>query len=261
MANIHTSKVYEKITASGHSTLSVEIQKVIPIANGYAQVAAVVSRSASNQEIASAFATATGGLARIVDNSLFVLANNSAPVVRFVASKNIISKPFNPEEHKVVTAGVAIDTAEQIWRVEGEGDNRRVLQESADDLEELLAARRSRGSIATASTQIPSISLKSGDYACFLDTASGKVGYGFAYQTQHGTLVVDRQTLKAVPVETANVLEGRSFADISVAGLKPYEAAAQLGEERVSEIVGYLRKAYPKDDKMFSQLESLIHQH
>lgn len=244
------------------SHVGVEIQRMRQIDKNHFVVAAKLDRDASEAEIASVFAERMEGGARLVAGSLMPLAKNPQPVVRFVAARNVVSRPFEADKYRIITAGVAADANDNIWRIDGEGDDRRVVQESADDLEALLNARRTRGAMATASMNLDVVPVTQGEYAAYLDTASGEVKHGFVFNRQDGKqIMIERASLEVIELAREAVLEAVRPVDLRASGLEPYETNANLGDERISKLIGYLRKAYPDNGTFLDHYESLMRQY
>jgi hypothetical protein len=111
----------------GPKTLGVDIQKLKRIGKNSFQVSASVPRLTAETEVAASIANMFDGKVRVVPESMMVLEQHKSPtpVIRFVVAANRVSKPFNKADHRVVTAGVAVDNNDQIWRIEGEGENRK----------------------------------------------------------------------------------------------------------------------------------------
>jgi len=237
--------------------VGIEIQRYRALDAKYAQVAVALSRNATIEEVAIAFADEVKGEARLVPGSIQLLANTQRPIVSFVVAKNVQSRPFDAKEFSEVARGVAIDSDSNPWLIEGEGDNRRVVRESADDIDAILEARKTRGAINTASTNLRAVPAEHGDFAKYIDLRTGQVKYGFVYQTTAGRVIGNPATGTLESFSNDAVLEAAPVT-IRENGLRPFETRAALSGDRANEVLEYLKKAWHDNPDMLEKLKSMI---
>lgn len=244
------SGMYSRLAqANAGSPVSVDIQAIYPMGSQYSRVSATINKPCTVEEIATSISTMLERKVRLVPGSVKVVDERSLPaIVSFVVAKNKVSQPFTNDGFREVSSTVAIDTQDRIWRIEGEGENRRLIQETQDDLDQLLQARRNRQMVHTAAANLNAIDAQSGDFVCYLDTAAGQVSYGALYNTQSGLQVVDIDTLRPQPVQKGQILEAareEGPRHLEFVGLEPCQVLAKLAQTDVDKILTYLAKIWP----------------
>lgn len=153
----------------------------------------------TNKDIAEMFG-------RQVDYNLSVVAgsidrigeNQSHKIVSFLAQGNVVNRSLNEAEGRMtcVSANVFVDNEDNtLWRAEGEGEHRRLVQATQEDWGALLNSRLARrsGTMVTASAYTPfhhGIRPSVTDFTMFYNTERKSVDYGFALPVQGGDVVV-----------------------------------------------------------------------
>lgn len=165
---------------------------------------------------------------KAVDNKLSVIAGSvdnvgqtqGSKVVSFLAKGNTISRSLESVEDKMtlIEANVFLDNEDQtLWKLEGSGKHRRLVQSSEENLDDLLQSRLTRraGAMITASTVPFNHGIRPDvfDFVMYYDVTAGDFDYGFALPVGDEVIVAsykDNSILKSTSplaiVDAANLM-------------------------------------------------------
>lgn len=210
----------------------------------------------SRNDYSAAFAVLSHNEGYLIPQTIEILPYDRAnyKLISGIVRANNTSLPFEEaiaeRKLKVITANVFMDDENNTWNLEGEGDDRRLVQTRCEDFGQLITSRLKRiGNIALASSQtvFEGSNVKNADYvlAYCVDTDSFRSGVVVASDAEKVTIVgakdtftVDRAQI-VVSADTdlnfdANIV--RAFAE------KDVKARAKL-------VMDYLKQVYA--DKQF----------
>lgn len=161
----------------------------------------------------------------------------------------------------VIAANMFEDSNDTIWNVTGEGDNRKLVQLSEDNSDEIMAARISRKSVTASafSADDSLVDVKNGDYVLAYDVDRDEVVSGFILEFDDGVKVIDRNTLNNVTIANAGFIieavDGESLE--KNLGIKSNEVTATFTKEQAKAYLDYARVLYA-GTKYFADLEDWI---
>lgn len=242
--NIDLTKVYKSIAASG-SEPQVEIQSHINLDSNTIKVVASVNGVKSEADFETAVNAMTAGKGRVIPGSF----NMKGRIAVATIASNIHSKPMDAS-FTMLTASTAMDAGGTIWSVVNDGDHKRVVLESSDDLNAILLARQAaRRTFASPSegAGLATASFKNGDLVRFVDTSAKDVKWGFVFDTVDGVQVAG-ETLDAKTIDPQAIVATVSHDRLDETARKAVEpilATAKLDSAKFAKIMAYLHKAYP----------------
>lgn len=221
---------------------SVEFQAFAKLTDGTFKVVMSADASYSEDALSEEISSQTEGRARLIPGSVVRRGN----VAVAYAKANAISRPMDASFH-MVTASTASDGDGRIWSVVNSGGEKRVVLEAGDDLEGIFSARvNARKTFVNPvnGAGLAVASANNGDSVRYVDTASGKVGYGIYLRSVGRDFVVtpNGETASITPLQVASVVDRRQLPEAfrSVA----FEARAELSGDKFNEIVAFLKKCY-----------------
>jgi hypothetical protein len=238
------------------------VQSYEKIAEGlYSVICNVVSSDILEADMKEAVAAASNGKARMVDGTLHMQNVNSyKPIARMIVAANIESFPFSDEIIKekgmvAITANTLLDSADGIWKIEGDGDAKRVVQTTKDSIEEILQARRS--SVAYLSNPVHASSFENGDFVSFATTA-GEIHYGFAMMVEGIPTVIDTVDAEAKEIKASQIINVAMVSDKDYSLALDGITLANLSKSGASKQIEYARKLYGNHPAFFNRLVELI---
>lgn len=206
------------------------------------------------------------GRLSMVEGSLDIVdTTGNLPLASMIVVANVQSKPYDQksvEGMKVITANVLEDADSGIWKVVGEGEDRRLVQASNDDLEGLLQARQARNVVtASVNDEIP---FDNGDYLFYYDINQHEIRAGYGYHSDNGIAVFDRKSMKVVagvvPEQLITVVEASCIdADKQVKFERNHRAQAKLTSGMAEAYLNYMRQLY-SGTVFFDKMEKLVAQ-
>ena len=188
-----------------HSNTSLKITGAAKVYPKVFKVSASLSTNATEDAIRDAFKKATDNRFVIAQGTLRKSKDRAGnPSVQFVAVASPESRTFGETANmKQLSPTQFVDTASQMWKVIGEGSDRRICREDMEDLEEILASRVSPNS----SSKVTPVNFQNGDFASAINE-KGKVIYGFIFNDKDGrSKMFDGSKAGAIMVDTASVVE------------------------------------------------------
>lgn len=131
-------------------------------------------------------------LALIPGSLELVNASDRMCVVSALMVSNTVSKPYDPSQKlSVLASNVFIDDDSGIWKLVGEGDNRRLVQAISEDLSKILAARLSNSpNVVLANANYTGIVPERGDYAIYYSLATMDYRYGYAVPIENNQIMI-----------------------------------------------------------------------
>jgi hypothetical protein len=237
-------------------SVTADIQQFSALGNqSYSIVASVSSGSPSLEELTAAISDATNNRIRVVEDSVRKLSD-FGNLFGFFAVANTPSVEYKEAANmKVLAANIFEDDENCIWKVVGTGDERRLVQTSNDNLDEILAAKLSRR-IVTASYEDHAVA-KTGDFCVFFNTKSHKVESGFAAETDTGIQVFSTasKTWESAPEKTIlGSIEGSSIENQPIQAQYLETAVTQ---ESLKKMVDYMGKLY-EGTEFYAKMVELI---
>ena len=158
---------------------------------GVYDVTASLSGVSSRDDVASLFRETVKGRMAMVAGSYRWLKSRDNNIVRFTAKSTAIVKGYS-DCAKMTSIGNSqfTDTAGDIWSVLEDGDDRFLVLNSKDDLDDLLAEHKARGLPLTAAYMSHEIAIKPNDFAAMV-TSDGNVAYGFVVKNNDKAVLLD----------------------------------------------------------------------
>ena len=211
---------------------------------------------------------------QLVPGSIEHVGNSSHNcMVSALVAANVISKPVSRDElktgFKMVSANVFMDDEDKIWRMQGDGDNRRLVQAIKEDFTALLASRVARSSTIVAGdiANYMGVTPNRGDYAIFYNTTAMDYDYGFTAIADGEIYVAPRTSTgieKIVPeqiidcVENADLpMEKRDTKILSMMLSNPKATTGNFSGDMAQEYLNYYRQIYA-DTPFFAAMEEHI---
>ena len=233
-------KNLNKVTASAPSA---DIQSVKQLSdNLFSMVSSLSVSEPSFEELAMAVSSATDHKVRVVEGSAKKVSE-IGNLFHYLAVANTNTAPYSEASSmKVLAANIFEDSNSNIWRVVGEGDDRRIVMTSSDNLHEILSSKLSR-KIVTTRTKLPtSVAAKTGDFCKFFNATAGAMDFGFAVEHEDGkfSVVTEKGEVEAtrdsvVASIIGDTIEGMDDSYVEV-------AATQDGLKKIVEYLGSLFK-------------------
>lgn len=266
LKSLHTlTASLSQITKAG-PILSIQSYANIPSSDAFRVVASHNPGQFSVEDYAASVKRVTDGKFEMVASTLRTVLDGHQPVVAFVIQPQLESKEYTDESVKgmhVVRANVFTDESDNMWKVTGEGANRRLVQMSDDNLDEILASRAARSQAVHAS-YVPDVSFGNGDYVFYFDPKVNEVVAGFGLHTDKGSVVIERESCEMRPVTPQQVVEAFVGAalksdtneDVSLK-VPAHKVTATFDGGMAKEYLDYARKLYA-GTRFFSELEKWV---
>lgn len=268
--------IYIALASSKEFTgLSLAVQENIKFSPTMSLVIGSVNRMPNSlEEVQETFAALTDNRAMAIARTISVHEHTSPTlsyVIRFLAMPTAESKPYSEEVVKdmaLASANIYIEGGSKIWKVVGEGDNKRLVQSSEDDLDEILNSRKRYLNIA--SEVIETIPVSMHDFISFASTEDGHVMFGSIIGATDEHLLVapykqatvakisPYQVLVAVPAEEVDK-QYEILPDFQKQGEKL--SLANVTEEDTTKNLDYYRKLWGDKAMFFEKLTQLLREH
>lgn len=235
---------------------SADIQQVFSLGNSAYRLIVSLSNSNVDQE---EFAEAVG---KATDYRVKTVAGTEAQVCEFgnlfsvFATANTPSRPYAEAANlKLLASNMFVDDEKNLWKVVGEGEDKRLVQMSNDNLDDVLASRLSH-KIVTASYDLGSA--KTGDYTVFFNSRTSKVEAGFAIETKEdGLCVFSRDTEVLEKIDVHAVISSVMGSDIKDQPFERKEMETAVTKEGLDKILSYMKRLYGGTD-YFVEIEKAI---
>jgi hypothetical protein len=197
---------------------------------------------------------------KMTKNRVYVVENSvcqlDKEMTKAIVGKNLINKAYtedNLKGMKAVTANVFADEEDSIWQLIGEGEEKRLVQTSTDNISNILAVRKAKMQTTASVLVDPRDHYRSFDYSWYFNNEKQECRGGFVMELENRTVVLDRKNFDVKTIQPQQVI---SSADVSPDLGKI--AIAGLSNENISRHLEYMRKLYGQNPEYFSKLESLI---
>jgi hypothetical protein len=231
----------------------INVQRVFPINKEYAHVLV------QHNETGRPFEEYNKAMLKSTDNRVFIVENSLIEVDEYssksIVGLNLVNKEYDPSNAngmKLVTANIFADDDNIIWQVVGEGEDKRLVQTSADNIEDILQARKSK-MIATASISYSPVSnFDSGDYVWYFDTKRNECRGGFGVKVENQISVLDRKSS-----DYQQINENQILLAVDVTPDFGKSVTATLTNEAINRHLDYMRKLFGQTE-YFAKLESMI---
>lgn len=199
----------------------------------------------------------------IIASTMLTVKTEPKNVFRCIACANTESLPYNKESMgdrfkavgNKIEANVFMDESDKIWRLEGTGENRRLVRVSPEDLDSILESKRSRQPVV--SSYDDTINYNIGDYVYFFNHETAAMDYGYAVESNHKQYVFTRSSEKLV--------ELRSPLQVIVANedkkrnpLNHKRTMVAAGDYSINGYLDYVKKLYGSDNPYYKALEAAI---
>jgi len=254
----HTLNRVQEV-ASANIKVTADIQHIFPLGNdSYRAIVSLSSASAVTEEqFNEAVGSAVGYRAKTVASTA-VKVSDFGNIYSCFLTANTPSKPYSEAANfQLMAANLFIDGEKNLWKVVGEGDQRRLIQTSNDNLDEILKSRLSRR-VITASYN-SGTEVATGDYALFFNSRIQEVDAGFVVGTEDGLAVFSRKTEQLEPITAKNVIEAAVGSDIEAVN-QPFEPKYQetaIAKEGLDKYLSYMKRLY-SGTEFFKKLEEEI---
>lgn len=194
----------------------------------------------------------------LVEGSFNHLASyNGKNFFSALARENTVSKEYDVSKMSCIATDTFLDEDENsIWRSVGNGDSRRLVLQSSDDFEKLLASRRQ---VMTSPELVMASTLQNGQYVMFYSPVDDEMKFGYGFMNKAGYNVVERSSEEVVMVnpdlivETASGLDDEYQVTFDNKGLLTTAMDAASSKR----LVDYFKKLY-KGTAFFVKLEKII---
>jgi hypothetical protein len=246
-----------KNLASAQPVAQVDIQAFVNLGKGNYKFVAAIANVADEAVLAEAIASMTDGAARLVVGSTIVKDR----IVAGVVTANSRSKPLD-DSMTMVSACTASDSSGNIWNVVNDGSGKRVVLESADDLEDILKERIAGRKVVANSYEgagVATASWSNGDVVRYFDADRGRVDCALAFEVDGGTTfvgVVDGSKIAGNMNAIISVAE-RSKLPKEVRAMQAECASAMLSPEDLEKVIAYLLKSGGVNEAMAAKYRTL----
>lgn len=269
LKSLHTLTASLKEITKGGPVLAIESYDQIPNSDAFRIIASHNPGQFTEAEYDASLRRETDNKMRVIAGTTRVVHDGYRPVVAFLTEPMLESKPYEEDTVKgmtVVTANVFSDEGDDMWKVVGEGNSRRLVQMSEDNLDELLASRCARNNNVIHASYTPDLAIANGDYVFYFDQKDHEVRAGFALHTaDKGTVVIERESGEMRPIVPFQVVEAYIGAALKDPNTKEdyslkvpsYRATASFDGGMAKEYLDYARKLYG-GTRFFSELEKWV---
>lgn len=219
----------------------------------------------SPAELRTAFSRLTAGAFDIADETLYRVPNKHYHIYRGVAVANTKSIEYNDDNIKnnglkLQTANVFIDGDEQIWKLVGDGDGKRLVLTSTDNYDELLAAKKSR-QLITASFE--DHAFRFGDFVAFYNAKVGRVDSGYALNNHAVLSMATGDLLEVNAASVTDVADGQALNNdtqhLRITGNQHIQVAMDADGKRA--YLSFWRELYGEKSDYYKKLEKLVKHH
>lgn len=211
----------------------------------------------TREEITAAFSERNNRRVRLVPESVVKCASaRGRNYYTAIALMNTQSLPYE-EEHKkmkVLASSTFLDDDNQIWTVQGDGDSKRLVMNTDEDLASVLASRKRYFPSAEFASASPRA--RNAHYVMYYSPAKGRMEFGFPVLTNKGVVLanrmedVDQELDQNLIVASQPLPDQKIFEDVDVV----VSAAA------TSKVLDYYRKLFA-DTTFFIRWEESLRKH
>jgi hypothetical protein len=243
--NHPTDQIYNTLAQTDKNP-QVDIQSHINLGDNMIKVVATVHGVNNEADFNVAISSMTNGKGRVIPGSF----NKRERIAVATVVANAQSKPLDAS-FTVLTASTAMDPSGIIWSVVNQDGAKRVVLESNDDLAEILAARQARRKIFANPIEgagLATANFNNGDLIRYVDSASKTTNWGFVFDTVEGVQVAkeDFTTVNIKPEMIVATVSRNKLDEKARKMIDPIMITAKLSSEKLSQIMTYLTKAFPK---------------
>ncbi len=267
MTKFNISKANE-LLAKQAQNIVFNVQSVEKISSADHSIIAELNQDKlSIEKIAEQWAKLTNYKTRLVKETWKKIPYHDYHLARFISTATVSSKPYTSEYTQgmtVVTANTLCDNENSIWKVVGEGENKRLVLVSEEDFDDLYNQHRARMISANWEHQVP---YQTGDYLAWYNPSTQNVGYGFGIRETGKYRVFDRQILATIEITPVQVLEAVTGCATELKDDMPTEikqisfaVQANMTQSVADKLIEYYRKIYSSKPELMAKWEMLIKQ-
>jgi hypothetical protein len=258
MSKPNLDRIYTNLSSRAKEA-QINVQDFRAIGKNAFKVVAATYGVNGEADFDEAVVAMTKGAARMVPKSFRQKGRICVATIMANAKSQPMDASFIP-----VTASTARDAGGNIWSVVDDGGSKRVVLESADDLADILKARRAGCKVFAQPMEaggIVTASVRNGDLVRYVDTAAGTTNWGLAFHAEEGLKVIGEDLTPKITsihavvasVPRANLPEEARKVPVGI-------ETAKLDSAKLSTILDYLQKAWaktPQAQEMLSQYRKL----
>jgi hypothetical protein len=203
-----------------------------------------------------------------------VASTNLKDIVSGIVVSNTVSKPVTREdlknEYRLVSANVFMDEEDKIWKMVGDGNERRLVQAIKEDLDKILESRMARRSseiVASSLINYVGLSPERGDYVMYYSVNSMDYNYGYGVVAGNSILVAPRNNHTVETIVSEQIIacvESESLPEekqdkrvMAMMFNNPKATTQNFSSDMGSEYLNYMRQIYA-DTPFYEKLEELI---
>ncbi len=198
-----------------HMNLSDTTFKVL---SSYVPIANVLSADDFTKMFAAEFGEQFALIPETVEYSG---SENGSVLISAMLKANVVSRPYTEAAVKgmnLITANIFQDREENIWKVVGTGDDRRIVQTVKEDFKRIIdsrvAARRNELIANVAFRGMPVSECAPGDFSLFFNTQADKIDCGFIFKKGDGFGSFSYDSRSFVGVNPNAVVRGVDISEI-----------------------------------------------
>lgn len=203
------------------------------------------------------------GAFSIADGTLYRVPETYCNMYRAVIVANTESHEFNDENCQrlglqLTVANVFVDPDDMVWKVVGDGDDKRLVLTSVDDYDKILACKRAEQLVtASVDSRIP---YGFGDYVLYYDGQRQRIDGGYAV---NASSVLSRSTGEVVEISPYAVIEAAVASSLDHNHLKldiaKYEETA-MDKTAIAAFLDYWRQLYA-NTPVYTEIEKMMRQY
>lgn len=247
-----------------------DIQAIDMLDQNYARLGVGTAASAMQRpekDFAETLTKVYDSQVRVVAGTLMDMSSRNGSAFSVVVAKNSNMVPYEEEAvkgWKVLSSGnMFLDDENSIWSVRGTAGSKFLVQDTADDLEDILQQRRSRRLTASI-MDLTHIACNNGDYVMYFDTATESIRGGFGYNIEGASYVLDRKSNCPTPLVPGQMLGAwQDFDCINPEKHCPvaaYPESAAFGASEARAYLSYWAKMLSSDSPYYIALEKILKQ-
>jgi hypothetical protein len=207
--------------------------------SGVYDITAKFKPNTPRDDAASLFREATKGKMAMIAGTYRDVACRNGDMMRFTAKATATVKAY--ADSAAMTSlghGEFTDTAGDVWSVVEDGDDRFLVLNSKDDLDDLLNEHKARGLPLTQQQQSHRVETAACDFAAMV-TGEGNIVYGIVGQHSGKPVLFDTENNMAHEMDAACIVDAVELP-------KKVDMAA-LSSAELKDVLAFLGKYLPKE--------------
>jgi len=211
----------------------------------------------TREEITASFSERNNRRVRLVPESITKCASaRGRNYYTAIALMNQQTLPYE-EEHKkmkVLASSTFLDDDNQIWTVVGDGDTKRLVMNTDEDLSAVLASRKRYFPSAEFASASPRA--RNAHYVMYYSPAKGRMEFGFPVLTNKGVVLANRMEDAAIELDPNLIVASAPLPDQKIfADVDTVVAAAATNK-----VLDYYKKLFA-DTTFFVRWEEALRKH